>query len=69
MVSKIAAIGRRVGIVPDVVLTGGVARNVGVVQALRELLEMDVAVPEHPEVAGALGAALLDGEPAGAART
>jgi predicted CoA-substrate-specific enzyme activase len=68
MVSKIAAIGRRVGIVPDVVLTGGVARNVGVVQALRELLEMDLAVPEHPEITGALGAALLAREPAGAAR-
>ena len=47
------------GIAPDLVLTGGVARNAGIVQALREQLEMDVAVPEHPEIAGALGAALL----------
>jgi predicted CoA-substrate-specific enzyme activase len=67
VVSKIAATGRRVGIERDLVLTGGVARNVGVVQALREQLEMDVAVPEHPELAGALGAALLAREPAGAA--
>jgi len=65
--SKIAAMSRRVGIEPDLVLTGGVARNVGVVQALREQLQMDVAVPEHPEIAGALGAALLARAPAGAA--
>jgi len=67
LVSKIAAMSRRVGIEPDLVLTGGVARNVGVVQALREQLQMDVAVPEHPEIAGALGAALLARAPAGAA--
>ena len=64
--SKIAAMSRRVGIEPDLVLTGGVARNVGVVQALREQLQTDIAVPEHPEIAGALGAALLAREPAGA---
>ena len=66
LVSKIAAMSRRVGIEPDLVLTGGVARNVGVVQALREQLQMDVAVPEHPEIAGALGAALLARASAGA---
>lgn len=65
--AKIAAISRRVGVEPDLVLTGGVARNVGVVQALREQLQMDVAVPEHPEIAGALGAALLAREADGAA--
>jgi len=67
VVSKIAAMSRRVGIEPDVVVTGGVGRNIGVVQALREQLQMDVVVPEHPEIAGALGAALLAREPAGAA--
>lgn len=67
LVAKIAGISRRVGVEPDLVLTGGVARNVGVVQALREQFKMDVAVPEHPEIAGALGAALLAREPAEAA--
>ncbi len=65
--AKIAAMSRRVGVEPDLILTGGVAKNVGVAQALREQLQMDVAVPEHPEIAGALGAALLAREPAGAA--
>lgn len=66
IVSRIAAASRRVGIERDLVLTGGVARNAGIVQALREQLEMDVAVPEHPEITGALGAALLARDPAGA---
>jgi predicted CoA-substrate-specific enzyme activase len=68
MVSKIIAIGRRVEIVAEVVITGGVARNVGVVRALRDVLETEVAVPEHPEITGALGAALLARKPAGEAR-
>lgn len=67
IVSRIAVASRRVGIEPDLVLTGGVARNVGVVHALREQLRTDVAVPEHPEIAGALGAAILAREAAGAA--
>ncbi len=65
IVSRIAATSRRVGIEPDVVLTGGVARNIGVVQALKGQLAMEVAVPEHPEIAGALGAAILARERTG----
>ncbi len=67
IVSRIVVTSRRVGIEPDLVLTGGVARNAGIVQALRQQLEIDVAVPEHPEIAGALGAALLAREPAAGA--
>ena len=44
---------------PDVVMTGGVAKNAGVVAALREELGLPVLVPEHPQLAGALGAALF----------
>ncbi len=42
-----------------VVLTGGVAHNVGVVSALREVLSARVVVPENPQTVGALGAALV----------
>jgi benzoyl-CoA reductase subunit D len=67
VVAKIAAASRRVGIEREVILTGGVARNAGIVQALGDQLEMDVAVPEHPEITGALGAAVLAREQVGAA--
>jgi len=57
--AKIETSCRRFGIEPEIVLTGGVARNVGVVDALESQLGVDIKVPRHPEIAGALGAAIL----------
>ncbi len=53
---------RRLGVHPDVVFTGGVAMNAGVVKALSEKLGCEVLVPEYPLLSGALGAALLGRE-------
>ena len=50
---------RRLGIEPDVVFTGGVAMNVGVVRAIEERIGLKVFVPEQPLLTGALGASLL----------
>jgi predicted CoA-substrate-specific enzyme activase len=44
---------------PPVVFQGGVAFNQGIIKALREELKIDLIVPEHHEVMGAIGAALL----------
>jgi predicted CoA-substrate-specific enzyme activase len=44
---------------PPVVFQGGVAANVGMKRAFEEALEMEVAVPDHFAVMGAIGAALL----------
>ncbi len=57
--SKIASVSIRVGIEPDLVFTGGVALNIGVVEALQKQLEMEIQVPKNPEIVGALGAAIL----------
>ena len=43
----------------QVVFTGGVARNSGLVQTMQEVLGREVLVPEEPEFTGALGAAIL----------
>jgi predicted CoA-substrate-specific enzyme activase len=59
--SKIKLSSTRVGIAPELVVTGGVGRNVGVVEALARQFGLDIKVPEHPEIAGALGAAILAG--------
>jgi predicted CoA-substrate-specific enzyme activase len=40
-------------------MSGGVARNKAVVRALSNMLSCDIRVPEHPDIVGALGAALL----------
>jgi len=53
---------RRLKIEPDVVFTGGVAKNIGVVKAVKEHLGYDVLVPEEPLLSGAIGAALIGQE-------
>jgi len=50
---------RRLRVEPDVVFTGGVALNVGVVKAMEDRLGCEVLVPEQPLLTGALGAALI----------
>lgn len=49
----------RVGIEPQVTFTGGVARNIGMVRVLSELLELELNVGEESHFMGALGAALF----------
>ena len=56
--NRIASLARRLGIQMDVVLVGGVAKNVGFVSSLQKILEIELLVPEEPEFVGALGAAL-----------
>jgi benzoyl-CoA reductase subunit D len=56
--NRIASLARRLGIQRDVVLAGGVAKNVGFVSSLQKTLEVELLVPEEPEFVGALGAAL-----------
>jgi predicted CoA-substrate-specific enzyme activase len=59
LASRIAALARRLGIEPDLVLTGGVAKNTGMVRAMKESLGCKILVPEEPLITGALGAAIL----------
>jgi benzoyl-CoA reductase subunit D len=59
MASRIASMIRRIGVNPDIVMIGGVARNPGFVTAIeRELGVDEVFIPEDPEFAAALGAAV-----------
>jgi len=59
LASRVAALARRLGIEPDLVLTGGVAKNIGMVKAMKESLGCEILVPEEPLITGALGAAIL----------
>lgn len=56
---RIASMTRRLGIQRDVVLVGGVAKNIGFVESLKRILGVDLLVPDEPEFVGALGAALV----------
>ncbi len=59
---RIVSMVRRVGAEPEVVLIGGVAKNVGFVDSLSRDLETEVKLPDDPEMVGALGAALIAAE-------
>lgn len=48
----------RLKVEPDIVFTGGGAKNIGLVKFLEEKFGMPVVVPEEPLATGALGAAL-----------
>jgi (R)-2-hydroxyacyl-CoA dehydratese activating ATPase len=56
---KVSRMVKRLKVESDVVFTGGVAKNVGVVKALEECLGCKVLVPAEPLLSGALGAAIL----------
>ena len=60
--SRVARMVKKLKVEPDVVFTGGVAKNIGVVKALEENLECEVFVPEEPLLTGAVGATLLGKE-------
>ena len=56
---RILGMVNRVGIEEEVTLTGGVAKNQGVVRALENRLGVKLFIPPEPQIIGALGAALL----------
>ncbi len=49
----------RVGVNKKVAMSGGVAKNQGVVRELEKLLGKNLYIPEEPQLTGALGAALI----------
>lgn len=57
--SRVSALAKRVGIIEPVMMTGGVAKNVGVVKALEEKLNLSIVVADAPQENGAIGAAVL----------
>ena len=57
--SRACGLAYRGGLEKDVVFTGGVAKNAGVVRAVSSVLKTDVIVAPNPQTTGALGAALF----------
>ncbi|UCC59238.1 MAG: CoA activase [Dehalococcoidia bacterium] len=61
--SRLNSMVRKVGLVEDVVLTGGCAKNDGLGKALEDKLGVSVKkLPADPQIVGAIGAALLAAE-------
>lgn len=56
---RVTSMVRRLGVTKDVLLVGGIAYDVGFVDSMKCALEIDIFVPEFPEYASALGAAIV----------
>jgi predicted CoA-substrate-specific enzyme activase len=57
--TRIQSMAARLEIEPDVVVTGGGAKNIGLVRALEARIGCPVLVPPEPLLTGAIGAALM----------
>jgi len=57
--ARVATLAARVKLTPPVVMTGGVARNIGMVKALEDCLGYNIRVGRFPQENGAIGAAVL----------
>ncbi|HUK30656.1 MAG TPA: acyl-CoA dehydratase activase [Candidatus Acidoferrum sp.] len=56
---RTVSLARRLNIEPEVTMTGGVARNIGMVRALEEVLGLRMEISTDAHFMGALGAALF----------
>jgi predicted CoA-substrate-specific enzyme activase len=50
---------KRVGIEPDLVISGGIAKNIGVVKRVEARVGLTAQISEDPQIIGALGAAIF----------
>lgn len=59
LAAQINSLAERLGVEQDVAMVGGGARDVGLVQAFKEITGHDILVPPRPHMTAALGAALI----------
>lgn len=60
MSHRVVTLLERIGVEPDFAITGGIAKNVGVVSRLEKELKIKALAPKfEPQIAGAVGAALF----------
>jgi predicted CoA-substrate-specific enzyme activase len=57
--ARVVSMANRTGLKAPIMMTGGVAKNIGVVQALEKKLGQPIEVSPQSQVTGAIGAALL----------
>ncbi|MDR2018172.1 MAG: acyl-CoA dehydratase activase [Syntrophobacterales bacterium] len=60
--TRVYALVKKLKVEPDVAVTGGGAKNVGLVKALENKFKFPLKVPPEPLITGALGAALIGKE-------
>ena len=61
--ARVVAMANRTGLKPPIMMTGGVAKNIGVVKALEKKIGRQIEVSPQSQLTGAIGAALLAQRP------
>jgi len=56
---RVICLARKVKLIEDVTLTGGVINNIGIEHSLKTKLATSVNLSEEPQIIGALGAAFI----------
>jgi predicted CoA-substrate-specific enzyme activase len=59
LAAQINSLAERLGVEQELAMVGGGARDVGLVQAFKEIRGHDILIPPHPHLTAALGAAIL----------
>lgn len=59
IVERIVTIIQRIGAVPELSISGGIAKNTGVVSRVEKRLDMSALIADEPQIIGAVGAALF----------
>jgi predicted CoA-substrate-specific enzyme activase len=59
LIRRVVTMVRSVGLVPPLLLSGGVVKNPAIRKVIEEETKEEVFMPEHPQLMGAYGAALL----------
>jgi predicted CoA-substrate-specific enzyme activase len=59
LAAQMNSLAERLGVEEDVALVGGGARDVGLVQALKEIRGHTILIPQRPHMTAALGAAII----------
>lgn len=59
IVDRILTMVYKIGVIEEITLSGGVSKNIGVVQTIKTKLSKEINVPREPRIVGALGAAIL----------
>ena len=59
---RVISLLKRVGIENDFVISGGIAKNSGVVKRIEKIIGMPAFISQEPQIIGALGAALYSQE-------
>jgi predicted CoA-substrate-specific enzyme activase len=57
--NRLFGLAHRVGMPSEVMMSGGVSRNSGIIRAMEAKMGKTVLVPDEPQIVGALGAALF----------